>query len=90
MNMFTARKDFNDYKICMQSHLNKDIAKEKCELKLYKAINSTSHIISRECLPYTEDLQKCFKHSFRLSFCDKEIMDKLKTCQSDVYNLITS
>lgn len=42
--MFTARKDFNDYKICMQSHLNKDIAKEKCELKLYKAINSTSHM----------------------------------------------
>ncbi|CRH01246.1 conserved Plasmodium protein, unknown function [Plasmodium relictum] len=90
VNTFIARKDYSDYKLCLQSNKENNNNNEKCSNQLNKAINSASHIISRECLPYTEDLYKCFKHSFRLSFCDKEITEKLQNCHSDIYKLITS
>ncbi|SCO93894.1 conserved Plasmodium protein, unknown function [Plasmodium malariae] len=90
VNTLVARKDYNDYKLCVQENIHSSNVKEKCEGKLNKAINTTSHIISRECIAHTEDLYKCFKHSFRLSFCDKEIVEKLQSCHSNIYKLITS
>ncbi|SBT01872.1 conserved Plasmodium protein, unknown function [Plasmodium ovale] len=90
VNTIVARKDYNDYKLCIQSNKNSSNAKEKCSSKLNKAIDTTTQIISRECIAHTEDLYKCFKHSFRLSFCDKEIIEKLQNCHSDVLKFITS
>ncbi|KJP85081.1 hypothetical protein AK88_05289 [Plasmodium fragile] len=89
-NTLTARKDYNDYKMCMQSNRRSSNAKERCASDLDRAINTTTQIISRECLPHTEELYKCFKHSFRLSFCDNGVIERLKNCQSDIYKMITS
>ncbi|EUD69241.1 hypothetical protein C922_00104 [Plasmodium inui San Antonio 1] len=76
--------------MCMQANKRSSNAKEKCASHLDKAIDTTTQMISRECLPNTEELYKCFKHSFRLSFCDKGVIERLKNCQSDVYKMITS
>lgn len=89
-SVFEARKDYKDFKLCVQSNKDKTNFKEVCAGVLKKAIHSTSEVISRECLPHTEDLYKCFKHSFRLSFCDKNVTDKLKHCQLNMYKLISS
>ncbi|ANQ10217.1 Uncharacterized protein PCOAH_00044310 [Plasmodium coatneyi] len=90
VNTLTARKDYNDYKMCMKANWRSNNAKEMCASDLDKAINTTTQMISRECLPHTEELYKCFKHSFRLSFCDNGVIERLKNCQSDVYKMITS
>ncbi|CXI96154.1 conserved Plasmodium protein, unknown function [Plasmodium berghei] len=90
VNTITARNDFNDYMKCYESNKYNKNVKDVCSNQLNKAIGTTTSIISRECMAQTENLYKCFKHSFRLSFCDKDIIEKLKTCQSNVYKLITS
>lgn len=89
MSTLDAKRDFNEYKQCMGQNTNEN-KKDICANALKKTVDSVSHVISRECLPFTEDLYKCFKHSFRLSFCDKEVTEKLKTCHTDMYKLISS
>ncbi|GAW82407.1 hypothetical protein, conserved [Plasmodium gonderi] len=90
VNTLMARKNYNDYKLCMQLNKSNGDAKAKCSNLFDKAINTTTQIISRECLSHTEELYKCFKHSFRLSFCDKEVVERLQNCHSNIYKLITS
>ncbi|VWU52873.1 conserved protein, unknown function [Hepatocystis sp. ex Piliocolobus tephrosceles] len=89
MSTVTARKDYNDYKLCINSNRYSKNAKEICSDKLNKAVDTTTQIVSRECIANTEDLYKCFKHSFRLSFCDKDVVAKLQSCHSNIIKSIT-